>query len=75
MVNNDRLFYEIDGGQTTVQIRKIDVIKFISRSILSRFGIPRAFLSVNRTLFVRQKVKNLFGQLKIEFYNSTSSYS
>ena len=52
----------------------MDVIRFICRNILSRFGIPRAFVSGNETQFVGQNVKNLFEQLNIEFYNSTPSY-
>ncbi|GFS36152.1 hypothetical protein Acr_00g0044380 [Actinidia rufa] len=45
-----------------------------NRNILSRFGIPRAFVSDNGTQFVGSKVRNLLEQLKIEFYNSTPSY-
>ena len=56
------------------QITKTNVIKFIHRNILSRFGILRAFVSDNGTQFMGQKVKDLFGQLKIELYNSTPSY-
>ena len=56
------------------KIRKMDVIKFICRNIVSRFGMPRAFVSNNKTLLVGQKVKNLLGQLKIKFYKSTMSY-
>ena len=52
----------------------MDVIRFIQRNILSRFGIPRAFVSDNGTQFVSKKVKDLLEQLKIEFYNSTPSY-
>ncbi|GFS42946.1 hypothetical protein Acr_00g0082720 [Actinidia rufa] len=56
------------------QIRETDVIKFIRSNILSRFGIPRAFVTDNGTQFVGSKVRNLLEQLKIEFYNSTPSY-
>ncbi|GFZ07043.1 hypothetical protein Acr_18g0012130 [Actinidia rufa] len=56
------------------QIREMDVIKFIRRNILSRFGIPRAFISDNGTKFIGKKIKDLLEQLKIEFYNSTLSY-
>ena len=43
--------------------------------MLSMFGTPRAFILDHETQFVGQKVKNLLEQLKIEFYNSISSYS
>ncbi|GFS40490.1 hypothetical protein Acr_00g0068850 [Actinidia rufa] len=56
------------------QIRETDVIRFIRGNIISRFGIPRAFVSDNGTQFVGSKVKSLLEQLKIEFYNSTPSY-
>ena len=56
------------------QIRETDVIKFICRNILFRFVIPKAFVLDNGTQFLGQKVKDLLGQLKIEFYNSTLSY-
>ena len=52
----------------------MDIIRFIHRNIMSRFSILRAFVSYNGTLFVGKKVKDLLGQLKIEFYNSTPSY-
>ena len=41
---------------------------------MSRFGIPRAFISDNGTQFIGKKLKDLLEQLKIEFYNSTPSY-
>ena len=43
------------------------MIKFIRKNILSQFGIPRAFVSNNRTQLVDQKVKNMLDELKIEF--------
>ncbi|GFS36376.1 hypothetical protein Acr_00g0045620 [Actinidia rufa] len=61
-------------AELLAQIREGDVIKFICKSILSRFDIPRAFVSDNGTQFVGSKVRNLLEQLKIEFYNSTPSY-
>ena len=61
-------------AEPLVQIMEMNVIKFIKRNILSRFGIPRAFISDNGTQFIDKKVKNLLEQLKIEFYNSTPSY-
>ena len=56
------------------QIREMDVIRFIQKNILSRFGIPRAFVSDNGTQFVGKKIKDLFEHLNIELYNSTPSY-
>ena len=41
------------------QIKETDVIRFIHINILSRFGIPRAFVSNNETQFVGKKVKDL----------------
>ena len=61
-------------AEPLAQIRETDVIRFIRGNILSRFGIPRAFVSDNGTQFVGSKVRNLLEQLKIEFYNSTPSY-
>ncbi|GFS42838.1 hypothetical protein Acr_00g0081980 [Actinidia rufa] len=61
-------------AEPLAQIRETNVIRFIRRNILSRFGIPRAFVSDNGTQFVGSKVKNLLEELKIEFYNSTPSY-
>ena len=61
-------------AELQAQIREVDVIKFIRRNILSRFGIPQAFVSDNGTQFIRSKFRNLLEQLKIEFYNSTPSY-
>ncbi|GFS40182.1 hypothetical protein Acr_00g0066980 [Actinidia rufa] len=61
-------------AEPLAQIRETDVIRFIRGSILSRFGIPRAFVSNNGTQFVGSKVRSLLEQLKIEFYNSTPSY-
>ena len=62
-------------AEPLAQIREVDVIRFIHRNILSRFGIPRAFVSNNETQFVGQKVKDILDELKIEFYNLTPSYS
>ena len=50
------------------QIKEMNVIKFIRRNILSRFGIPKAFISNNGSQFVGQKMKNMLDELKIEFY-------
>ncbi|GFZ05267.1 hypothetical protein Acr_17g0008390 [Actinidia rufa] len=61
-------------AEPLAQIREVDMIKFIRRSILSRFDIPWAFVSDNSTQFVGSKVKNLLEKLKIEFYNLTPSY-
>ena len=55
-------------------IKEMDMLRFICRNILSKFGIPKVFISNNRAQFVRKKVKDLLDQLKIEFYNSTPSY-
>ena len=41
------------------QIREMDVIRFIGRNILSRFGILKAFIFDNGTQFVGKKVKDL----------------
>ncbi|GFZ08576.1 hypothetical protein Acr_20g0003840 [Actinidia rufa] len=62
-------------AEPLAQIKETDVIMFICSNILSRFGIPRAFMSDNGTQFVGSKVKNLLEQLNIEFYNSTPSYT
>ncbi|XP_057484915.1 uncharacterized protein LOC130771317 [Actinidia eriantha] len=61
-------------AEPVAQIREVDVIKFIRQNILSRFGIPPAFVSDNGTQFVGSKVRRLLEQLKIEFYTSTPSY-
>ena len=61
-------------AESPAQIREMDMIIFIKKNILSRFGIPRAFISDNGTQFNGKKVKDLLEQLKIEFYNSTPSY-
>ncbi|GFZ15662.1 hypothetical protein Acr_25g0000710 [Actinidia rufa] len=61
-------------AEPLAQIRETDVIRFIRSNILSRFGIPRAFVSDNGTQFIGSKVRSLLKQLKIEFYNSTPSY-
>ncbi|GFZ00954.1 hypothetical protein Acr_14g0005890 [Actinidia rufa] len=61
-------------AEPLAQIRETDVIRFIRGNILSKFGIPRAFVSDNGTQFVGSKVRGLLEQLKIEFYNSTPSY-
>ena len=57
-------------AELLAQIKEVDVITFI----YNRFGIPRAFMSDNETQFVGYKVKKLLNELKIELYNSTSSY-
>ena len=44
------------------------------KNILSKFNIPRAFISDNETQFNGKEVKDLLEQLKIEFYNSMQSY-
>ena len=62
------------GSLITGPIREVDVTKFIRRNILLRFGIPRAFVSDNKTKFIGQKVKNMLFELKIKFYNSMLSY-
>ena len=46
-------------AEPLAQIREADVIRFIHKNILSRFGIPRAFVSDNDTQFVGSKVRNL----------------
>ena len=56
------------------QIREINGIRFIRINILSRFGIPRAFILDNGTQFISKKVRDLLKQLKIEFYNSSPGY-
>ena len=47
------------------QIREVDVIRFIRKNILSRFGIPRVFVLDNGTQFVSQKVKDMLDELKM----------
>ena len=69
-VRSDELFYKIGESRTTIPNRETNVIRFICRNILSKFGILRPFVLDNGTQFVGQKVKDLLGQLKIEFYNS-----
>ena len=44
-------------AEPVAQIREMDIIKFIRINILSRFGIPRAFVSDNGTQFVKKKLK------------------
>ena len=61
-------------AEPLTQIKKANVIKFIDKIILSRFGIPRVFVLENGMQVLDQKVKNLLEQLKIEFYKSTPSY-
>ena len=62
-------------AEPLAQIREMDMIRFIQRNILSIFGIPRAFIPDYETHFMGKKVKDLLGQLNIEFYNSMSSYT
>ena len=50
-------------AEPLAQIKEIDVIRFIRSNILSRFGIPRVFVSDNGTQFVGSKVRNLLEQL------------
>ena len=59
-------------AKSLTQIKEMDVIK---QTIISRFGIPKAYVSDNGTQFIGQKVKDLLGQVKIEFYNSILSYA
>ena len=54
--------------ELVTQIREMDVIRFIHRNILSKFSIPKVFISDNVAQFVGKKVKDLLDQLKIEFY-------
>ncbi|XP_057485872.1 uncharacterized protein LOC130772151 [Actinidia eriantha] len=61
-------------AEPLAQIRKMDVIKFIRRNILSKFDILRALMLDNGTQFISKKVRDLLEQLKIKFYNSTSSF-
>ena len=39
-------------AEPLAQIREMDVIRFIRRNILSRFGISRAFISDNEIQFI-----------------------
>ena len=61
-------------AEPLAQIREMDVIRFIRRNIMSRFGNPKAILLDNGTQFIGKKVRDLLEQPKIEFYNSTPSY-
>ena len=45
------------GAKPLAQIREMYVIKLIRINILSKFGIPRAFVSDNGTQFVEKKLK------------------
>ena len=39
-------------AEPLAQVKETNVIRFIRKNILSRFGIPRAFVSDNETQFV-----------------------
>ena len=46
-------------AEPLAQIREMDVIRFIRKNILSKFGIPKAFVSNNGTQFIGKQVKDL----------------
>ena len=73
--NNGQLLTKWVEAEPLAQIRETDMIRFIWRNILSKFGIPRALVLDNSTQFMGKKVKDLLEQLKIEFYNSMLSYT
>ena len=66
--------YFIMEVKLLTQIREMDVIRFIRKNIMSKFNIPKAFVSNNKTQFIGKKIKDMLGQLKIESYNSTPNY-
>ena len=54
-------------AEPLAQIREMGVIRLSEENILSRFDIPRAFISNNGTQFIDKNFKDLLEQLKIEF--------
>ena len=57
-----------------VTIEDKDVKRFSWRNIVSRFGIPYAFISDNGTQFVGDLFSNFCTEHRINFYNSTPHY-
>ena len=61
-------------AEPLVKITEVEAKKFVWKSIITRFGIPRALISDNGKQFDGKKFRKFCSELKIEFYNSTPVY-
>ncbi|XP_058189165.1 uncharacterized protein LOC131306759 [Rhododendron vialii] len=55
-------------------ITEADVRRFVWRNIVTRFGVPYAIVSDNRSQFVSKDLTSLCVEFSIRFFNSTSAY-
>ena len=53
------------------RIRESDAQKFVWKSVVTRFGVPRALISNNGTQFDGRQFRKFCAELNIEFHNST----
>ena len=56
------------------RVRDTEVISFIKRNILSRFGIPSEIVCDNGSQFISNKTKELCGRYNITLHTSTPRY-
>jgi hypothetical protein len=61
-------------AEPLVRIEDKDVKRFVWRNIITRFGIPYAFISDNGTQFVGDVFTDFCAEHRIRFFNSTPSY-
>ena len=61
-------------AEPLVTIEDKDVKRFAWRNIVSRFGIPYAFISDNGAQFVGDLFSSFCAEYKIKFYNSMPHY-
>jgi hypothetical protein len=61
-------------AEALVKITQEDMRKFVWKSIITRFGIPRALISDNGSQFIGGKFTTMCDEYGIEFFNSTPVY-
>ncbi|XP_028057288.1 uncharacterized protein K02A2.6-like [Camellia sinensis] len=60
--------------EALTNIKEADMNRFVWRSVITRFGIPRTLLSDNGTQFDGKVFRKFCSDLKIEFIKSTPVY-
>ncbi|XP_058181253.1 uncharacterized protein LOC131299692 [Rhododendron vialii] len=67
-------FSEWVEAEPMVTIEEADVIRFVWRNIIARFGVPFAIITDNRRQFIGQKYRSLLEEYGIKWDTSTQAY-
>ena len=67
-------FSKLIEVEASTSIKDKDVIQFVWKNIVYRFGIPQSIITDNRPQFVSRVYRNFYHELKIKNLYSTSQY-